>query len=158
MKSLIKSQFDMLKSTNNISRLKYVVARVKAGKVYNSKGDYLCDWNGDDVVFIDDAGLNRLTTSKINSIYNKVKEYFKLDEETPTTNEETPTTNEETPTTNEEAPTTEVKVDEVIAKCKKAIKKGNVKKAKKLLTFLDEDTKAFKKLSKKIEELENGKN
>ena len=47
----------------------------------------------------------------------------------------------------------DVDVDNVIEECKKAIKKGKVKKANKLVAMLDEDSKAYKKLCKKIEDM-----
>ena len=47
----------------------------------------------------------------------------------------------------------EVDIDNVIAECKKAIKKGKVKKANKLLALIPTDLKSYKKLAKKIEEL-----
>jgi len=148
--AMIATQYEVLLATSNKDRLKYVVSCVEDSTMYNLKDDELGKWDGEDVEFFtkEDLDLARITTSKLKTAQTKMLEYFGIEEkEVETEAKEAPSSKEET----DGLP--DVNLDEVISKCKKAIKKGNVKKAKKLLGFIPENEKAFKKLSKKIKEL-----
>ena len=156
-KAMLATQYEVLLATSNKDRLKYVIAGVKNKILYNLKGDEFGEWDDEDVEFFvkEDLDLARITTSKLKTAQNKMLAYFNKEETTSSSEEEASPSSEEeaSPSNDIDDGLPEVDLDEVIAKCKKAIKKGNAKKAKKLLGFIPEDEKAFKKLSKKIKEL-----
>ena len=151
IEAFIKAQFASLGAKDTKERLGYTVAGIKDGKFYDLKGrtDYGSIEDAEDCVFIpeDTMQLSRITTVKINAITANMNSYFAVG----TTEEaEEAVEAEEAEEAEEEAiEYAEVDYDALSKACKKAIKKGDVKKASKLLAKL-EGQDCHKKLSKKL--------
>ena len=148
--SLVKAQFAALNAKDNKERLRYTVAGIKDGKLYDAVGtNYgVYDENAEDTVFIEDSDfeLSRITSAKIKNVTDKMLAFFNETDEVVETKEVEETDEVVEP---EVVETKEVDFEAVEVACKKAIKKGNVKKASKLLAKLDGQS-CYKKLAKKI--------
>ena len=155
VQAMIKGQYNALNAKDNKERLRYMVAGIKDGKFYDSVGtDYgTFDEDVEDVEFITEKDLNlsRITGSKIASITIAMQKFFDTYNgiAAPTDVETT-----EQPDTNELEASEMGEPDyEALEKaCKKAIKKGDIKKATKLLAKLDGQD-CHKKLSKKLKKV-----
>ena len=155
IESLVQAQFKALNAKDNKERLRYTIAGIKDGKFYDAVGtNYgIYDENAEDTVFIEDSDfeLSRITSAKIKSVTDKMLAFFNETEEVKeSTNDEVVETEAvEVEEVDEVVETEEVDFEAVEVACKKAIKKGNVKKASKLLAKLDGQS-CYKKLAKKI--------
>ena len=146
IEALINTEYEVLKAKDNKERLKFMVAGIKDGCFYNHANGAIYgefDTEVPDTVFISEADLEmfRVTSTKIVGITLAMQQFFVdyngADE--PTVEDE-PTE----PTVEEEAIDTEA----VEKACKKAIKKGDFKKAQKLIDKLGGHKKLQKKLDK----------
>jgi hypothetical protein len=141
IEAFVKSQYNSLGASDNKERIKHIIAGCKDGHLYSHDGtDYgLYDENAEDAIFVPESDLElaRITGSKIAGITLKMQKFF--DANNGAVVEEV----EEV----EEAE--EVEDQEVIEKaCKKAIKKGDFKKAQKIIDKLGGHKKLQKKLDK----------
>jgi len=154
--AFIESQFNMMSAQDNKERLHYIVAGIKDGELYDLSGNTYGKLDGiEDTEWItkEDGELSRITSAKI----GKAKHAFKAfaDKVLGVEQEDEPTVKQEDEPTvkQEDEPTVEdeIDIDAVVKACKKAIKKGNQKKAMKLANKIETvDVKAYKKLMKKI--------
>ena len=146
--AFIESQFNMMSAQDNKERLHYIVAGIKDGELYDLSGNTYGKLDGiEDTEWItkEDGELSRITSAKI----GKAKHAFKAfaDKVLGVEQEDEPTVKQEDEPTVED----EIDIDAVVKACKKAIKKGNQKKAMKLANKIETvDVKAYKKLMKKI--------
>jgi len=150
IQALVEAQYKSLTSKDNKERLRYTVAGCKDGKLYDHAGTNYGVFNEDaaDTEFITDEDLSvtRLTGARLSTIAARASKFFEqYGTNTPSSDSEEPT---DTDNKDDEDELTET--DELIAKFKKAIKKGKTKKARKLLSEIGED----KKLSKMLKKLE----
>ncbi len=167
-KSMIQAfalaQLASLISKDNKGRLKYTIAGCKDGHLYDHNGQDYGLFNADapDTVFIpeSDLELSRITGVKLEGIAKKASAFFDVygadpkDEGAVEREADEPTEEQSDPEpTGGDVDKTDEAVDyDALEKaCKKAIKKGNMKKATKLLVKL-EGQKCHKKLSKKVSE------
>ena len=144
-RAFIAGQYQSLSAKTNVERLKFTVAGIKNGRFYDHVGtDYgLFDEDAPDAIFISDKDvtMTRITGAKIDSITKKVESYF-----TAYYSDEVDEVDEVAEEPQEEH---EIDVDAVEKAAKKAIKKGDFKKAQKLIDKLD--GKAAKKMQKKLD-------
>jgi len=156
IQAFTKGQYKAINAKDNKERLKFTVAGCRGGHLFAHDGtDYgLFNADAPDTEFITlkDLELSRITGAKIAQITQKMEAFFDKYGANPTEQPEAKA-ELETETTSEDAANDEPEIDTeaVVKACKKAIKKGNTKKALKLLNKLPEDSKEFKKLSKKLE-------
>ena len=174
IQKLVELQYEVLKTNNSKERLKYVVAGIRDGRLYNMIGTNFGRFSEDedipDTEFItdDDLALSRISSAKIDDITSKMLNFFKKYGEVSngTDNDNTSFCNDTCNNTCNATGDKEDKengedgedvvqeelnlnVDEVVKECKKAIKKGKFDKATELISLLGDDKNA-KKLSKKL--------
>jgi len=160
-RAFIAGQYQSLSAKTNVERLKFTVAGIKNGRFYDHVGtDYgLFDEDAPDAIFISDkdVAMTRITGAKIDSITKKVESYFTAyyseedveAEEVDDEIEEAEVEEVEEVEEEESQEQPEIDVDAVEKAAKKAIKKGDFKKAQKLIDKLD--GKAAKKMQKKLD-------
>jgi len=166
-KSMIQAfalaQLASMVSKDNKERLKHTIAGCKDGHLYDHNGQDYGLFNADapDTVFIpeSDLALSRITGVKLEGIAKKAQEFFNEYGANPTPStdgDEKPNENgsgdADNETVGDSVPKDEVDYDALEKACKKAIKKGDVKKATKLLAKLDGQD-CHKKLSKKLKKV-----
>jgi len=160
IEKLVKLQYEVLKVQDNKERLRYIVAGIKDGRLYNMVGTNFGEFGEDvpDTEFIteDDLDLSRISSVRISAITLKMSNFFKKYGEVSndsTNNDNTTFCNDTCNDASDKEDVTQkelkLNVDELIEKCKKAIKKGKFNKAAELITLLGDDKNA-KKLSKKL--------
>ena len=146
IEALITAEFVVLSAKDNKERLKYIVAGIKDGKFYDYAGtDYgIFDEAAPDTVFIEesDLELSRITSSKITTITMNMKKFFT--EYNGENVEVNPQDNEDEKIDGD----TVIDTEAVEKACKKAIKKGDFKKAQKLIDKIGGHKKLQKKLDK----------
>ena len=157
IQKLVELQYEVLKTNNSKERLKYVVAGIRDGRLYNMIGTNFGRFgekNEDipDTEFIteDDLTISRLSSAKIDDITSKMLNFFKKYGEV--SNDTDDISNDIDDISNDIDDISEelnLNVDEVVKECKKAIKKGKFDKATELISLLGDDKNA-KKLSKKL--------
>ena len=151
------SQMKALSAKDNKERLRFTIAGCKDGKLYDHVGtNYgVFDENAPDVVFIpeSDLELTRITGVKIAGIIEKAEAFFNeyaFDKVVEVEEVEEVVEVEEVEEIVEDTVEVEEKIDtEAVEKAaKKAIKKGDFKKAQKLIDKLGGSKKLQKKLNK----------
>ena len=155
--ALAITQMNSLSAKDNKERLKFTIAGCKDGKLYDHAGtDYgVFDENAEDVIFIPDTDLqlSRITGAKISGITQKALAFFAQYAEAKPADDDG-SDEDESEAGQDEDDTDEVDYAAVEKACKKAIKKGDLKKAKKLLAKLDGQD-CHKKLSKKLDKAQS---
>ncbi len=157
--ALIVAQFNGLNASTNVERLGYTIAGIKDGKFYDHKTDTdygVFDETAPDCEFITEKQVNssRINSTTLAQATIKMQKYFAelsgevVEDETPTT-----TDGDRGDAISDSEPVEdEIDFEAVEKACKKAIKKGDAKKATKLLAKL-EGQDCYKKLSKKLGKL-----
>lgn len=160
--ALIMSQVASLGAKDSKERLQHMVAGVKDGRLYSHAGTDYGQFDGEDIEFITEEDLNlaRVTKVKIDSIKKSMEDYFgtylngvsaepagEVSDEV----EEEPKDESKNTEEVEDAPV--VSEEDIFAEAKKAIKKGKIAKAEKLIEKMS-DKKLIKKLNKKLKEVE----
>jgi len=167
IQELVELQYKVLKTNNSKERLKYVVAGVRDGKLYNMIGTNFGKFGEDipDTEFItdDDLALSRLSSIRLSIITSRMANFFKKYGEVSddTSNDicyaiSNDTSNDTSVKEDEEDVVQKelnLNVDEVVKECKKAIKNRMFDKANTLINLLGDDKNA-KKLSKKLRKAE----
>ena len=173
IKAFIEGQYRALNAKDNKERIRYIVAGTKDGRFYDHAGnDYGYFGDVPDEVFIaeSDLDLSRITTSKLDAVTKSMNDFFAKymgveavesvetledeNEEEEDAEEKTMAKNLEVEVETVESEEVELSQEEIAEKAKKAIKKGKLKKAKKLIAQI-EDKKVAKKLKAKLEEAES---
>jgi len=153
MRAFIVAQYASLTAKDNKERLRFTIAGVKDGKLYDHVGtEYgTFDEKAPDAIFIPDTDLqlSRITGAKIEGINKKMTDYFaeyfgESDEKQEGAFGEPSDVADVMP----EHLEPEIDTDAVEKACKKAIKKGDFKKAQKLIDKLGGNKKLQKKLDK----------
>jgi len=178
IQGLVSVQYDVLNSQDNKERIRFVVAGCREGRLYNMSGTDFGMFNEEapDTEFITDADLDlsRITGARLSSITKKMKDFFNkygVSDVTDSSNDDNDTNDSDSDDTNSSNDDVEskkdkknkvsndkkkelkVNIDEVVAKCKKAIKKEKFDKARELIKLLG-DIDIAKKLSKKLKKAE----
>lgn len=170
IESYVKGQYLALGAKDNKERLGYIIAGCKDGKLYSYDGtDYgMFNVDAPDTVFIaeSDLELSRITGVKIANITKLMDDFFAKYGDNPVESSNDDMENSETPVESvESTPKKEKKIksddveapapvedeidtEAVTTAVKKAIKKGDFKKAQKLIDKLGGDKKLQKKLDK----------
>ena len=168
IEAFAKAQYRALNAENNKERIGYMIAGIKDGKFYDHKTDTdygVFDDGGviPDTVFIpeSDLELQRITGAKLATLTLNMTKFFdtyganpKEAEDVKSDTKDTSGSSDDTDATSADTSESEPAVDyDALEKaCKKAIKKGDVKKATKLLAKLDGQD-CHKKLSKKLKKV-----
>ena len=131
-----KAQLNLLLAKDNKEKLRYCIAGCKDEHLYSHSGTNYGKVEGaEDTVFIpeSDLELSRITGAKLATIARKMDKFFGFDVE--------------------DVVEDVVEESEDVVACRKAIKKGKVKKAKKLLATIDDSSDVHAELTKLIKEL-----
>ena len=162
IEAFVKAQYGALTANDNRERLRHVVVGCKNGRLYSHSGTDYGEFDAPDTIFSPDSDtqLTRITGVKMAGINKKMLEFFdkyganpvEVDEPTdePTDSNDEPTDSNDDTCDNKSDDVNEDAVDtEAVEKaCKKAIKKGDFKKAQKLIDKLGGHKKLQKKLDK----------
>ena len=155
IEAFVKAQYKALGAKDNKERLRFMVAGCKDGKLYDltTDTDYgVFNVDAPDTEFIkeSDLKLQRITGAKIGTVTSAMQNFFlEYGDGTEAIANVEP---EEVETVDSAEVTPHIDFEDIEAKCKKAIKKGNKEKAEKLLAKL-EGQDCHKKLAKKIGKL-----
>lgn len=174
IEAVVRAQYKAMNAKDNKERLKYMIAGIKDGKFYNyASGEKfgVFDLNVPDTVFIPEETLDlaRVTGAKLATLTQNMERFFdeyygqEREDTDPTRNplddepegglEDEPKSDTAGKELEEAVKFSDEVVDDLVAECKKAIKKGNFKKAHKILAKLD-GYEPHKKLAKKLKKAE----
>jgi len=158
-----KAQANLLSAKDNKERLQHMIAKIEDGIIYDAKGKAMGNYEGEDATFITDADLelSRITQVKIQKIKESMLNYFNADTETVDEARQAEEDEEIKDVVTDDVVTDDVVTDDVdedlfdeeavVEAFNKAVKKGKIKKARKLLDKLSEnDYPKTKKLEKKL--------
>lgn len=145
IEAFCKAQYNALNAKDNKERIGYMIAGIKDGKFYDLKTDTdygVFDETIPDTVFIPESALEiqRVTGAKLATFSVAMNKFFEKYGSNP---------KQETEETEEAEEAEDVDYTALEKACKKAIKKGDLTKATKLLEELDGQD-CHKKLSKKL--------